>query len=337
MSTSRLLILILLSATLLIALVLSLIFIKFQFGLDIPYLRIMEPDDLQKWGQLGDFFGGVLNPLLSFAALIAVLYNIKIQSDELALTRDEARTTNIIQRQQAKTFERQLFDTTFFGLLNAHKSILEDVRIEGLGKVYTGREAFEHFNQILLDKFRYQVQTKYSFGSITDIQQIIKNEHDRFQSAFGHYFRNLYHILKLIDSADAIQDDTESEGRAQRVRDARDPDAAAKRKFLKAYSRRRQYSNFLRAQLSSHEVALLFINCLGEDGGGLKPYIELYSMLKTLRKQDIPGRRDVTIPFFDPLAYSDYEAIDQDHLWLFYKTLRLSRLRAILGKTQKQA
>ncbi|WP_336883885.1 hypothetical protein [Pseudomonas juntendi] len=32
--------------------------------------------DQEKWGQFGDYFGGLLNPVLSFMAFVAVLYNV---------------------------------------------------------------------------------------------------------------------------------------------------------------------------------------------------------------------------------------------------------------------
>lgn len=36
--------------------------------------------DPQHWGQMGDFFGGMLNPILAFASFLALLYTIRIQS-----------------------------------------------------------------------------------------------------------------------------------------------------------------------------------------------------------------------------------------------------------------
>jgi hypothetical protein len=45
--------------------------------------------DPAQWGQMGDFFGGMLNPILAFASFIALLYTIRIQSEELRLTREE--------------------------------------------------------------------------------------------------------------------------------------------------------------------------------------------------------------------------------------------------------
>jgi hypothetical protein len=47
------------------------------------------PDVRAAWGQLGDFIGGVTNPLLSFLALIALLTTVKLQSDQLDAAREE--------------------------------------------------------------------------------------------------------------------------------------------------------------------------------------------------------------------------------------------------------
>jgi hypothetical protein len=41
------------------------------------------------WGQLGDFIGGVTNPILSFLALIALLMTVKLQADQLNAAREE--------------------------------------------------------------------------------------------------------------------------------------------------------------------------------------------------------------------------------------------------------
>lgn len=40
-------------------------------------------------GQMGDFFGGMLNPILAFASFIALLYTIRIQSQEIKEAKEE--------------------------------------------------------------------------------------------------------------------------------------------------------------------------------------------------------------------------------------------------------
>ena len=73
------------------------------------------------------------------------------------------------------------------------------------------------------------------------------------QSEIGHYFRGLYHIVKLIDQSDV--------------------------------DNKRLYSNLVRAQLSSFELTLLFYNGLSELGEEkFKPLVERYALLKNLPK-----------------------------------------------------
>lgn len=66
---------------------------NFVFKLPSP-----EPE---QWGQMGDFFGGMLNPILAFASFIALLYTIRIQSEELRLTREEFKNSVDAQRDMA--------------------------------------------------------------------------------------------------------------------------------------------------------------------------------------------------------------------------------------------
>lgn len=51
----------------------------------------------EAWGQFGDFFGGLLNPLFAMLAFFAVLYNVHLQAEQIAVAREEfhesARTT----------------------------------------------------------------------------------------------------------------------------------------------------------------------------------------------------------------------------------------------------
>ncbi|WP_126454828.1 hypothetical protein [Sulfuriflexus mobilis] len=55
----------------------------------IAYLSIFAGPiaaNQEKWGQFGDYIGGVLNPFIAFLALIALLHTIKIQKIELKKT-----------------------------------------------------------------------------------------------------------------------------------------------------------------------------------------------------------------------------------------------------------
>lgn len=87
--------------------------------------------DEKSHNNFGDYFGGVLNPILAFISFIAILWtvalqrhSINLQSKELELTRKELEDTKNelagsrkAQEQHTKLFEQQQFETTFFSLL----------------------------------------------------------------------------------------------------------------------------------------------------------------------------------------------------------------------------
>lgn len=65
-------------------------------------------DEPEQWGQMGDFFGGLLNPILAFASFMALLYTIRIQSEELRLTREELAKSSDAQQKSAGSQIMQL-------------------------------------------------------------------------------------------------------------------------------------------------------------------------------------------------------------------------------------
>jgi len=87
-------------------------------------------DIVEEWAQVGDFFGGILNPIFSFLALIALLYTIILQSKELRLTRRELRASKKALQSQSDSLKLQNFENTFFNLLNNHKNSANNYSID---------------------------------------------------------------------------------------------------------------------------------------------------------------------------------------------------------------
>lgn len=61
---------------------------------------VLQPD---AWGQLGDYIGGVLNPILAFGAFYWLATSVHLQQAELAETRDALEESRDAQRHQADT------------------------------------------------------------------------------------------------------------------------------------------------------------------------------------------------------------------------------------------
>ena len=97
------------------------------------------------------------------------------------------------------------------------------------GSSARGREAIRH----LAGKFRNKyTESEHKESEGERIRDAYNEFHHTFQPHIGHYFRNLYQILRFInDSPSEVED-------------------------------KKLYGRLVRAQLSSDELFLLFYNCL---------------------------------------------------------------------------
>ena len=211
-------------------------------------------------GTFGDFFGGVLNPIFTFLTFFGLIITIVIQRMELRLAREEYEKTAVALNTQA-------IESTFFNTLDLHHKIVESLKfdpavvppgergrlrknagiIRPLKDPQIGRNVFTAILQELSD----------SCLSVTEFHKtykLIQTEHNHI---LGHYFRNLYQALKTVDNYS-----TE----------------------ILSYQQKHKYAGILRAQLSSSELALLFLNCLDGmvDEGQFKNLLVRYRMLEHL-------------------------------------------------------
>lgn len=97
-----------------VAAVLAALFLIVSF---VSKFGVQPADAQEKWGQFGDFVGGILNPLFSITALFALLHTIVLQSQELKRSTKELKASAKALDKQNKYYSRQQFDSNFFQLL----------------------------------------------------------------------------------------------------------------------------------------------------------------------------------------------------------------------------
>ena len=184
-------------------------------------------------GSFGDMFGSV-NALFSGLAFAGLIVAIRLQSEELALQRQElADTRTVLEDQktqmqaQASTLHLQQFETTFFQLLRTLGDIVGaiDLISPKNGQVTKGRDCIKVFYE--------RLEVLVTSGRMPGESDLAKANaaytifYREFEHELGHYFRHLYHIIKFVDSSDVAD--------------------------------KRQYTSFVRAQISSFESLLLFL------------------------------------------------------------------------------
>ncbi|GGT78533.1 putative phage abortive infection protein [Aliarcobacter butzleri] len=219
--------------------------------------------EVEELGQMGDFFGGTLNPILAFLSFCLLLITIKLQSKELKNSTEELAKSSKALIEQSKSLKIQNFETTFFNLINLHNKIVDNFSFERYNffSLYKGKLEFnsnksalfykeEAFNEICKDiDFISKEQKLYfmKFNEFYDLYYIEK------QRVLNKYFENINQIFKFI--SDSNFNDEE----------------------------KKKYSDIFRVQFSQDELKLLFYHCISSIGSVmLKKYIENFKFFEFL-------------------------------------------------------
>lgn len=259
--------------------------------------------DTKHWGEFGDYFGGTLNPILSFLSLIALLSTIVLQSKELELTRDELKRSADVQAatkevldKQSETLARQQFETTLSSLLEQHNRILDGLTSPiSVGSI-SGFSGRTYYNQkAKVDDVKSHVFGQGDFGLEVAYYRL-----ESMNFICGPYFRVLYQLLKFI----AINSPNSSISKAFDADEIKNAEMSEHEKI---------YSNIVRSFLGYEITQLLAINCYcsGPDdiNWRYKLLIERYAFLEhmpfSLNNTDRSSILEKTIDFYDPSAFGD--------------------------------
>ena len=217
-------------------------------------------------GQFGDSFG-VVNTLFSGLAFAGVICAILLQKKELELQRKELEDTRAEIKGQKETLQKQNFESSFFQLLNMHGEIVNSIVISqrsmsrgiSIGNIeyieYSGRKSFGYLLRNLKGSLKKAIDENRSKTEVFNDTY----EEEFFslsQPYIGHYFRHLYNVIKFVHEHEFFDE--------------------------KKIKEKKRYTNFVRAQLSSHELGVLFYNCLSDRGAKFKDLVEEYALFEDM-------------------------------------------------------
>lgn len=240
------------------------------YAIILIFLINMFFNDFNKLGEWGDFFGGVLNPILTFLTFMGLLITIVLQQSELKQSREEFKG-------QKESLENQEFDNKFFQMLNLLNNINDRLVVNIKEKDLRGKDVFEY----LKEKLYHNINTQYNehlyqnslFNKCEKDKKsnflyddkflYFKNKFDNFNNeydtTFKYYFINLYQILKYIDT------------------------------YSNDENQAKEYTNMIRAQLTKNALILLAYNAIGVQNFTTNQYqllVEKYEFFEHLRYDD---------------------------------------------------
>lgn len=212
--------------------------------------------ELSDMGVFGDSYGA-LNTLFSALAFTGIIASIYFQREELKATREELEATrNEMKNQgeqfseQTKAMQKQVFESSFFNMMSLHNANLLELKQSNI--LYN---ASDTLNRVAA---HHQVDSSLIGDCKSYLKAIYDSFIDKEYDKIGHYFRYLYQILKFVDNSKLSLDE------------------------------RITYSNILRAQMSNHELVLLFVNCqCYERSNKFKVLVENYSFFEHIYEKDI--------------------------------------------------
>lgn len=208
----------------------------------------------EKYGQAGDFFGGMLNPILSFLAFMGVLYSIHLQRTDLA--ENEKQT-----QRQFENAERQRFETTFFQMLTVHNSIVNSLDLKKSGNTTAaGRDCFK----VYYDRLHAAHAAEVRKGA-GDLIEKIEDGYAKFWTGerqdLGHYMRFLFNFIRIVHEAEIPRNESDSE--------------EPRKKFIRV----------LRSQISDYELVILFYNFFSPYGDKFRELSGKYDLLDNMPKE----------------------------------------------------
>lgn len=193
-----------------------------------------------------------MNTLFSACAFVGIAWSVYLQRQELTETREQSEEQKQQLQEEKRHRERQAFEARFFQLLDLHRTLVDGFSYFASSKTSTGNEGFSSLTNVL----RLRVGGKAHSANQGNLEIYEKLFAADFHTNLGHYFRSLYHILKLVDQAELSEE---------------------QKKF---------FTSILRSQNTSDQLWLLFYNCLSRHGEKMKPLVEKYAYLEHLPQTD---------------------------------------------------
>ena len=158
-----------------------------------------------KIGTIGDFFGGTMVGLLSFASLLFVSAAVVMQKEELRLQREEVMKTRKEFEITNETMKKQAFDSTFFNLISLQKEILIEIKFDGEQGRAAITKLFNKLEKTIFNERQYELfdtisATTHSktLGILNDIINIYYNDKN-FSVEYLNKISDMIQIGNRID------------------------------------------------------------------------------------------------------------------------------------------
>lgn len=133
---------------------------------------------VETFAQFGDYLGGTVGTITAIAVFIATVMIIFLQKKELQATRDELEKSRTAQELQAKLFQQQQFETTFFTLLDKMNACKTDEDLTPLNRLGLKDETNEEY--VLEDLTQFYLILRLIYQNIEKYGEEYRKEYRKY-------------------------------------------------------------------------------------------------------------------------------------------------------------
>lgn len=238
----------------------------------VVYALLSGVREFAAWGQVGDYLGGIMNPIVAGCALFALALSVRIQRAELKETRD-------VLAEQSKTAESQRSEQRFFDLMRVYQDTVTAMYVDdaatqppvtyraktvlnALTSVFTAVTPVSRTSQNQIPHLAGRIGRGDGEGQVLMVAALAP-----WSYMLDHYFRVVYSILREAEET------------------------------LKGSHWR--YAKLFRAQLSADELTLLACDLLRRDPVDAKNRVAIvakYGLLKHMAEGPLRRYAESILP-----------------------------------------
>ncbi|MDX7824113.1 hypothetical protein SJT38_13495 [Aeromonas caviae] len=160
----------------------------YQFGAGPTTLS----DEKDVWGQFGDYFGGTLNPILSFMSVLLLIKSVRLQL---------VANSSLIKETKRQEYldKRKSFEFQFYNLIEAQKSGFDDFSLK-----FPSPSGFVTKNKVEAVNELESLIKKGRGGSI-NLPEVLEALDNSSDDKIFSCARRLYLIVKLINDKVTVE------------------------------------------------------------------------------------------------------------------------------------
>ncbi len=179
-----------------------------------------------EWGQLGDYVGGLLNPLFSVMAFFALLYTIRLQAKTIRLQSEEMANSTAQLKKSAEALtlqnlhnDRQRFDSRLFHLMTLHTQTLSSLKVVyyapekvpgGINIVtreFLGADAIHFVLLKLLDDNFVGIGKRSPADTVIEMERAYEAWKALYWPPLSRYFASISSLMRFVsESKDYVLD-----------------------------------------------------------------------------------------------------------------------------------